>query len=81
MVKEGPYKGKYRIQTKFGIFDHLYSACELHAVLLVDQEAFKPQFQFAPSRKISLSAVAKKVKTNNKVAFTYSCKKLCNPRS
>lgn len=72
---------RHRIQTKFSILDRLYPTSELNAVSLVDQEAVRPQFQSAPSKELSLDAVAQKVGTSNKVAITCGCKKSCNPRS
>lgn len=60
-------------------FTRLCPTSELNVVTSVDQDAYRPDFQNAPTQTISLHAVAKKAGTNNKVAITYLCKKPCNP--
>ncbi len=44
MIKEIPYEGQNRIQTKFSILDRLYSTIELNVVPSVDQNAYRLDF-------------------------------------
>lgn len=74
MVKSIPHEGRHQIQTRLNILDHLYPTKELNAVPLIDQKHYKADLLAAPSKSISLHAVAGKITTNNKVAVSCNCK-------
>lgn len=40
MIKEILYKGRYKLQTKFGILDWLYSTSELNVISSANEEAY-----------------------------------------
>lgn len=64
MIKSIPHEGRHQIQARFGIWDRLYPTGELNAVPLVDQKYYKADRLAAPSKKISLHAVAAKIATS-----------------
>ena len=81
MIKSIPHDGRHLLQTRFGVLDRLYPTGELNVVPEVDQIALRSDFENAPSKAITLHAVAAKVGTSNKVAVSCSCKKTCSPKS
>ncbi len=81
MVKDIPHDRPHLLQTQFGVLDRLYSNGELNVVPEVDQTALCSKFENAPSKAITLHAVATKVGTSNKVALSCTCKKICSLKS
>lgn len=81
MLKSILHEGRHQIQTRFGILDRLYPTGELNAVPLVDQKHYKADLLAAPSKNISLHAVAGKIATSNRVAVSCNCKKSCTTQS
>lgn len=81
MIKDNPNDGRHFLQTQFGVLDRLYPTEELIVVPEVDQIALRSDFENAPSKRITLHAVAAKVGTSNKVAVSFSCKRTCSPKS
>ena len=81
MIKDIPHDGRHLLQTRFGVLDQIYPTGELNVVPEVDQIALWSDFENAPSKTITLHAMAAKVGTCNKIAVSCSCKKTCSPKS
>ncbi len=80
MVKDILHHGRHLLQTQFGVLDRLYPTWELNVVPEVDQTALCSEFENAPSKTITLHALAAKVETSNKVAVSCTCKKTGSPK-
>ncbi len=81
MIKKIPHEGHHLIQTKFGILDRLYPTGELNVIPSVDQYDYRKDFLGAPTKLITLHAVAAKIDTSNKVVVSCNRKKLFTPQS
>lgn len=73
MIKSILHEGRHQIQTRFGILDRLYPTEELNAVPIVDQKYYTADLFAAPSKSISLLAMAAKIADSNRVAVSCNC--------
>ena len=80
MVKNIPNDGRHFLQIQFSVLDRLYPTRELNVVPEVNQIVLRSEFEKASSKAITLHALATKVRTSNKVAVCYTCKKRCSPK-
>ncbi len=80
IINSMPQERRHQIQIKFAIFDRLYPAGELKVIPFVDQDGYRKDFLEAPTKLITLHAVAAKIDTSNKVDVSCNCKKSCTPQ-
>ncbi len=81
MIKSIPHEERHQIQTKFGILDRLYPTGKLNVISSVDQDGYRKDSFGAPTKLITLHAVAAKIGTSNKPDVSCNCKKSCTPQS
>ncbi len=81
MLKDISHNRRHLIQTQFGVLDRFYHTRKINIAPEIDQTAFRSEFENAPSKAITVHAVAAKVETSNKVAVSCTCKKTCSPKS
>lgn len=81
MVKSILHKRRHQIQTKFDISNWLYPTKKLNVIPSVNQDSYRKDFLGAPTKLITLHAIAAKIGTSNKIAVSCNCKKSCTPQS
>ncbi len=81
MVKNITNDGRNLLKTQFGVLNRFYLIGELNIVPEIDQTVLRSEFKNAPSKAITLHALAVKFETSNKIAVSCACKETCSLKS